>query len=316
MVAIIHSCLNDFDLFLNEGLRKETNADVFDLYGVKTVFGKLFLRLTSYIYPKLYNKFLSRKANKIKGYDTVIYINSSAIPNVLVDKIKKNNPNARLILFILNKVTSIESYNYMFDMGWEIWSFDENDSKTLGLKYNAQFYPSIKLEKNIKPLNDLFFIGYDKGRLNNLVKINDVAHDKNLTSKIIVRKWSKFSPILFINKKLENGIVLTYKEVSYKRILKYITQSKCIIELVMNGQVGFTMRVMESLFFERKLITNNSAVKNQEFYNKNNIFILDEDMNLDGIEEFLNSPYVPIPKEKIEKYAIQSWYQNFFKEKV
>lgn len=43
-------------------------------------------------------------------------------------------------------------------------------------------------------------------------------------------------------------------------------------------------------YFSRKLITDNKAIMEAPFYNKNNIFVIDED-SIDYMATFLNLPY-------------------------
>ena len=74
-----------------------------------------------------------------------------------------------------------------------------------------------------------------------------------------------------------------------------LSQSNCILDYNQEGQVGLTLRPMEALFLEKKLITNNKDIKNYDFYNPSNIFILGEN-NIEDIKEFINKPY-----EKVEQ---------------
>lgn len=81
-----------------------------------------------------------------------------------------------------------------------------------------------------------------------------------------------------------------------------------------DGTNGITLRVLESLFFEKKLITNNINIINCEFYNKNNIFIINKD-NLDDLNDFLKSEYKKIDKKIINYFDYESWLNRFFETK-
>ena len=67
---------------------------------------------------------------------------------------------------------------------------------------------------------------------------------------------------------------------------------------------------MESLFYEIKLITDNKHIKNEVFYNKDNIFILDEDKN-ENLSDFLNKPYNHDSDIYKKDYDIDRWFINF-----
>ena len=67
---------------------------------------------------------------------------------------------------------------------------------------------------------------------------------------------------------------------------------------------------MESIFFNRKLITTNIFVKQCDFYDPNNIFIYGEDNN-ENIKPFLNLKYNPVSYDILNKYDINKWIENF-----
>ena len=89
-----------------------------------------------------------------------------------------------------------------------------------------------------------------------------------------------------------------------------IAESKCILDYNQEGQVGLSLRPMEALFLERKLITNNTDIKNYDFYNHDNIFILGED-NINEIKEFINKPYKKIDQDIIDYYDFDQWLNRF-----
>ena len=89
-----------------------------------------------------------------------------------------------------------------------------------------------------------------------------------------------------------------------------ISQTKALLDYNAYNQKGLSLRVMESLFFEKKLITTNKNVKNYGFYNKNNIFIIGED-KWQNLEEFINSEYEKINPEIIDYFDFKQWIKRF-----
>lgn len=115
------------------------------------------------------------------------------------------------------------------------------------------------------------------------------------------------------NKERIDGIDLIDKAIDYNIILKETSSAKCIVELLKMGQEGYTLRTIESLFLSKKLITNNKNIIKEDFYNPNNIFILDNNYN--NIKKFLERPYKSISNEIKEKYLTRSWVSRFFEVK-
>ena len=94
-------------------------------------------------------------------------------------------------------------------------------------------------------------------------------------------------------------------------ILQFIQESRCILEIVKNGQVGFTMRTMEALFFERKLITNNLEILEADFYVPDNFFVLGHD-NPNELKHWMNIPFNKTDLDTFkEKYSVRNWYKQF-----
>ena len=97
----------------------------------------------------------------------------------------------------------------------------------------------------------------------------------------------------------------------YDENIKQLQKSKCLIDIRFDYHQGLSFRFFEALYYKKKLITNNESVKKYDFYNDNNIFITDFE-NLDGIEEFLNKPYVEIDQKIVEKYGFSNWSRYIF----
>ena len=65
-----------------------------------------------------------------------------------------------------------------------------------------------------------------------------------------------------------------------------------------------------SIFYSKKLITYNSFIKDYDFYNPNNILVLDsneEDINI--IHDFLSYP-VNYESEYLDRYSLFSWIER------
>ena len=101
----------------------------------------------------------------------------------------------------------------------------------------------------------------------------------------------------------------------YEDIQRIIMESKCILELQMEGQSGCTLRTLESMFLNRKLITNNKDIVNYDFYNPNNIFVIEnaDDFKdrFNDILKFMRSPYQKLPDMVKNNYKFCKWLERF-----
>lgn len=175
---------------------------------------------------------------------------------------------------------------------FRVWSFDEMDAKLYQLHHYNQLiraYPNIA---DTAVLFDFAFVGRDKGRADYLNSLKDSLAQQGLTMNIDIRGSNKQDSI------------------SYEAYLQKICEARCIVDIVQEQQSGLTLRPLEALVYKRKLITNNEYVKHSKIYHPNNIYLLDDDLNLNDISEFLDKPFIEIPKEIVEQYSAEKIVGN------
>ncbi|WP_459854273.1 hypothetical protein [Citrobacter sedlakii] len=189
--------------------------------------------------------------------------------------------------------------------GVDIWTFDFNDAKKYKLKYHPQIYSeslskeNIKLKSTDNRIYDAFFIGVDKGRISIL---NSLAHVFD-TLKL---KYM-FHVLPDANREYANKTrFITDKHFSYEEYLDALFNSNILVEIVQAGQNGITIRALESVFYNKKMITNNASIIEYDFYHPNNIFVFtDDNIQSEQIKKFLNMPYVMVEPRILEKYDIK-----------
>ena len=87
-------------------------------------------------------------------------------------------------------------------------------------------------------------------------------------------------------------------------------------EIVQPGQGGLTIRTLEALFYNKKLITNNESITEYDFYNADNIFIYKEqDCNIDALKSFLKKNNVIIEQNILINEILQSPYSSNLNER-
>lgn len=276
-------------------LRHIKNANLHDYYLVNAK-NKMFKLVRKWAVKSQF--FWGSWKNHVNEYDMFILGENSFNPQ-FTRYIKSQNPNARIIMFIWNAIVPWNSDKPNYQAAFkdknldEIWTFDRNDAKTYDLPFNTQFYSKDFAVDCSEVDNDIVFIGRDKGRLE---KIKDLEN-----------KFQKMGLKTNIN------IVLKEKDyVPYDNYLKTVGRSKAILSVMAGHQVGLDLRTMESIFFEKKLITTNADVANYDFYDPQNIFILGKD-NLDNLVDFVNSPYKKISKKIVNGYDYHNWLKRFTK---
>ncbi len=288
------------DRYMIENVKME-NVKVSSLYkiskkGLKYKIAVLWLQKCKLPFQSLWYGNWKRE---LSDYDIVI-INAANLNWQVLSYIKKKNPHARLIAWYWDTVNKNNYLDEKYKSFCEVWSFDGQDCKSYRMHKNTQFYYPGDV-KNKEILFDAMFVGRDKGRTHQLKKISNLLQKNGLTVYTYVQrdKREKGHP----EKKIP-------KPIEYKEILKLISQTRCIIDIPKAGQAGMTIRVLESLFYSKKLITTDKSISETEFYNPANIFIWDNP-DESVLKEFFAIPFEPVGEEILKEYTFETWIKNF-----
>ena len=88
--------------------------------------------------------------------------------------------------------------------------------------------------------------------------------------------------------------------------------SRAILEINQKDQSGLSMRTMESIFFSKKLITDNAAIMQSEIYRPENIYVLGQDKR--NIRDFMNVKYIEYSQDFLNRYLFETWITSFAEE--
>jgi hypothetical protein len=186
--------------------------------------------------------------------------------------------------------------------GVKFLCFDQLLAKELGLIYVNNFISFLTLDGiwGNKTNSDAIFIGQDKGRLNILVDLQkELWQYKQKLLLMISRTNQIANPIGEIN--FFDGLI------SYEEYISLFKSSKIIVDILLEGQSGSTLRPIEASYLNKKMITNYVGVKNEDYYSPENIFVLGVDKDL---ASFLQTPFKRIEIDKLQKYDIHGWLAN------
>lgn len=241
--------------------------------------------------------------NNLKNIDfstvDIIVIISRNYADVLYKRLKKKT-DKKIVFWYANPIE--KEGIFLPDLGIPkeiVYSFDKTDCSKYGLKYNSQFYTRKLRVSHMDIKYDVLFVGKDKGRLQQLKSIENYFREMGLRTLFY---------IVGDTKKASNKTYRSY--ISYEEILKLIAQSRIILDFNQEGQSGLTLRPLEAVFFEKKLITNNMSIKSECIYDPRNIKIVDYN-NFFVEYDWLNSSYVGSNYNNKEYYDFENWVNRF-----
>lgn len=295
-------------------------VDYFDDRPSNDFLTKVFIRLKlKFFVNKKINNYYNALYNYIKdkNYDYIFVVSPETFSFKELEIIKNLKPNAKTILYMWDSFENKNSFNTieLFD---EVFSFDNRDAQKYDLSFLPLFYIEEyeKLETKKHEFDITFIATAHSDRYKIAKKVNKVLDNYKsyyyfyLPSKIMyhIRKY-------FV-KNYEYGSIndFNFKPLEHSKIVDFFRKSKVILDINHPNQYGLTMRTFECLGAKKKLITTNQNILEYDFYNPNNIMVINRNNPvIDKI--FFDSPYEELESGVYKKYSIENWLKTIFREK-
>lgn len=242
--------------------------------------------------------FCNKWIDGIHYYDKII-IHANLINRSIPKMLRQKGYKGRIIYWWWNPVHMSISPNKINRENCELWSFSEDDCTKYNLKYNSTYYFLKKQGLHNTSNKKIFFCGKDKGRYTQL---------QLFKQQLSMLGYESDFHIIKDNTSPKDGEFSSY--LPYRQMVSHIYNSYAIVEILQDGQTGMSLRVMESIFFKKKLITNNCTLKQAPFYNKHNIYILGQDDILE-LPVFLKTPMTEYSTNWVEYFDFKAWLQRF-----
>lgn len=276
------------------------------------------------IYPLALVRY-RRILNSIKNdnFDNIIVIKAQSTPSYFLRKIyKKYNNSSLIVLYLWDSIKNIKGIKKKFKYFHRIYTFDRNDAaKNIRMKFLPLFYSDTFKNNDVNNQNynyDLMFVGtVHSDRFKLLEKIKFAALENGLKVKFvyyfpskIIFYLLKITKLKFANADQNNFI---FSSIDKTEIRQLIHMSKGIVDINHHKQFGLTMRTIESIGMNKKLFTTNFDIVNYDFYNDENIYLLNRNIcNLNF--DILKTPYRKIDFNVYNKYGLYFWLNQLLNE--
>lgn len=219
----------------------------------------------------------------------------------IVGYIRKNNPDARIIVYYINPVKYSFPVDSFRKYDAELWTFDDEDAIKYNMQWNPLHYFATEVKQDYPKTIDIAFVGADKGRYNTLIELKQKFIDLGLSVDMHIT--ANTNTPFYDRKKYK-------RRLSYQENMEHVYPSRAVLDIMQKDQYGYTMRIPETMVNHIKLITNNPNIIQYPFYCQNNIFILGVD-DLDELNEFIYKPWDSIHDEVIKDLEYEYWIQKF-----
>ncbi|MCR5586441.1 MAG: hypothetical protein K6F77_02815 [Lachnospiraceae bacterium] len=186
--------------------------------------------------------------------------------------LKKHYPGCHIILFLTDIVASFKSFDLekIEQFSDLVLTYEAKDAATYGFKYYPDVYSKLASETLDSEYEecDLLFAGYKKNRMDLILDIYSEAKKNNVKCKFVVPDYQGDESII-------------KQRIQYIEYLKQLQKAKCILEIEQEGATGYTLRTLEALAYNKKLLTTNTNIVNASFYDEDFIQIIKNVSDID-----------------------------------
>ncbi len=286
-------------------------------------------RYKAVFYQKVINNYYRQQIRRLmnRNYDYILSLRGEYTPIDTLKFLKTCFPSSKLILYMWDGLHKLNTKG--IEQKWpyydRVYSFDRIDYEAhkdeisfLPLYYYEDYLPDSMTEPNSDSFTyDLSFIGTGHDDRIRIVK-NVMCQCK----KMGLRCFSYFympHELVYLCSKLTNrnfkGVTISdvrFEMMPFENLYQIYADSRCVMDVENAGQHGLTMRSIEILGLRRKFITTNKDIVNYDFYNPNNILVLDRENPVIDMS-FFNKPYEELDESIYQKYSLSNWILEVLK---
>ncbi len=247
-------------------------------------------------------------------YDLVFVINGQTLSPPILSQWRRTFPRAKFVLYAWDSIRNRQTIKKNFEFFDHCFSFDKKDADFFGLKFHPLFFS--QGFENTSPQNityDISFIGTAHTTRYSVVSMMSQFFSKNVRFYkylYLQAKWVYFY-YKATNPTYKSSVIneFAFNPLDKETVQQVFLKSKSILDIEHPLQTGLTIRSLEALGAKKKLITTNKNIIDYDFYNPENILIIDR--NEPKVkEEFFYKPYIEVDSLIYEKYSISGWLDH------
>lgn len=279
---------------------------------------KIVIRLFKKRIPQIFDRYISKviAANKDVTFDYILICRGEAFTPLTIQHLKKSFPTAKVLLYFWD-ILRCADVRFNIPYADRAMSFDPQDAEeNEGLEFRPTFF--VKEYKDVIDIpsgkNDVCFIGTLHSNRHKIVKrIEKSFKDQGF-------RFYKYlyvpSPLVYIKDFITKFPYIALSEVHFNPIsvrdtVSVLNETKAIFDINYTAQKSLSTRAYEAMAARRKYITTNPEVQKYEFYNPNNIAVVDlNDIKLS--KDFIEKPFEDVPSEILYHYSVAGLVDELF----
>lgn len=279
---------------------------------------KIYLYLFRKIAPQFFFHYVERIVQENEEWrpDVVFIVRGQAFDAKILSYMHEHFKESKFLFYEWDPLCGkkipdvLEQYDYAY-------SFDSDDVKN---NPEFKFRPSFFLREYLDNASchdykyDVSFVGtLYNNRWAIIKRFQEYFESHGLSSYfyLYMASWTLYLWDFIRRGTFVSPKKMQFKAMSYIDIIKVVRDSKSVLDIVYSQQSGLSMRAFESMAAHRKYITNNAEVMKYDFYNPNNILVVDIN-NIDIPTDFLETPFEEVDKKVMYKYSVEGLVDELF----
>ena len=277
---------------------------------------KAFTRVLPTFTAPAANRFYAKALEQLAParYDLILVIQGECIFEPTLRMLRAAFPAARLVFYTWDSVSNKPRSKKQLPLYDECFSFDELDAASCSIHFRPLFFT--RGFERTAPSSfdyDVSFVGTihsDRYRI-----VQRIARQLNDPSRAF---WYLYlqAPWMYTARRHFTSTVdgaprseFRFVPLARSAVQDIFLRSRATLDIEHPDQRGLTMRTIEALGSQTKLITTNATVSAYDFYDRHNIAIVDRRKpRLPA--GFLTTPFRPVPEAIHQRYRLETWVRE------
>lgn len=318
MFSPFGSCTHYTVHIADELKRRGAEVRVYDERPSQATMAKIYMYFFRNLAPQYFMNYIKKIVRETEGYnpDIVFVVRGQAFDVTTLTYMRRVYTNARFIFYQWDPLCG-KRVKDILDMYDDAFSFDTDDVKN---NPKFKFRPSLYLNEYLKVANeknrkyDVAFVGtLYNNRWPVIKRFMDYfdAHNMKFFFYLYMPSWTLYLWDFIRKGSFVSPSRMRFTPMTYLENVDIVKESNCVLDIVYSKQTGLSMRAFESMAAKRKYITNNAIVAEYDFYDPNNILIVNKD-NINIPEDFVKSPFKEINSTIMKKYSVEGFVDEIF----
>jgi hypothetical protein len=258
---------------------------------------------------RLYERLLSEMG--ATHYDTILVVNGQTLSAKTLRRLRNDFPQAKTVLYMWDSIENRSGVVNNLPQFDATFSFDPANSRHYGMQLRPLFF-SKGFERAPGGSFDyhLSFVGTahtDRYAVVDRLRRNLAPGLRNYWYLYLQAPW-----VYHAYRAAKPGMrharrdEFQFKPLDKATLQTVFSRSLAVLDIEHPRQRGLTMRTFETMGSHKKLITTNKQVSDYDFFNSDNICLIDRSSPRIP-ESFLESPFAQIPPSLYRRYSIGGW---------